>query len=116
MDELRLSQTGVRVAKYFDNTSDAYTSIVKAGELWMQKYTGYEFVNESVTNYAKYSGDIFSVTVKTDLNVTRTDGTVRTYNFNQSMFFRKGDSGKWLCFVSTNVDVSQPVGLVRLTL
>lgn len=103
------------VAKYYDNTSDAYTSIVKAGDLWMQKYTGYEFVNESVTNYAKYSGDIFSVTVKTDLNVTRTDGTVRTYNFNQSMFFRKGDSGKWLCFVSTNVDVSQPVGLVRLT-
>ena len=103
------------VAKYFDNTSDAYSTIVKTRELWMQKYTGYEFVNESVTNYAKYSDDIFSVTVKTDLNVTRTDGTVKTYNFNQSMFFRKGDSGKWLCFVSTNVDVSQPVGLVRLT-
>ena len=53
--------------------------------------------------------------MKTDLIVTRIDGSEKVYAFNQSMFFRKNDAGKWLCFESTNVDVSEPVGKVRLT-
>lgn len=103
------------VAKYFDPSSSAYNKIVKATELWMQDYSGYRFENDDVSNYARYSDDIFSVTVKTDLIVTRPDGSEKTYNFNQSMFFQKSESGKWLCFESTNVDVSEPVGKVRLT-
>lgn len=103
------------IAKYFDPTSDIYNSIVKTTELWMQNHNGYEFANESVTNYARYSDNIFSVRVKLQLNVTRTNGTVKEHNYDQSMFFQKGDSGKWKCFVSTNVDVSEPVGKVRLT-
>lgn len=103
------------VAKYFDASSDAYSRIVKSTELWMQNHKGYRFENDSVTDYARYSDDIFSVKVKTDLIVTRTDGTDKVYAFNQSMFFKKNDAGKWLCFESTNVDVSEPVGKVRLT-
>ena len=103
------------VAKYFDPSSDAYSTIVKSTELWMQNHAGYQFANESVTNYARYSEDICSVRVKLDLIVTRIDGSTRTWDFNQSMFFRKNEAGKWLCFESTNVDVSEPVGKVRLT-
>lgn len=103
------------VAKHFDPSSTAYNNIVKATELWMQDYSNYRFENDSVTNYARYSDDIFSVRVATDLIVTRTNGTEKTYNFNQSMFFHKTESGSWLCFETTNVDVSQPVGRVRLT-
>ena len=103
------------VAKYFDASSDAYTRIVKSTELWMQNHNGYRFENDAVTDYARYSEDIFSVKVKTDLIVTRTDGSEKIYAFNQSMFFRKNDAGKWLCFESTNVDVAEPVGKVRLT-
>ena len=103
------------VAKYFDNTSDAYTNIVSNRELWMQDYSGYEFVNDSVTNYARYSDSLFSVRVAITLRVTRPDGSTRDFDFNQSMFFRKSDTGKWLCYAATNVDVSQPVGKVRLT-
>ena len=47
--------------------------------------------------------------------MTRTDGSEKVYAFNQSMFFKKNDAGKWLCFESTNVDVSEPVGKVRLS-
>ena len=104
-----------KVAKYFDASSSAYNKIVKNTELWMQKHGGYEFVNTSVTNFAGYSDDIFSVRVQLQLNVTRTNGSIKEHTFDQSMFFRKSDSGKWLCFESTNVDVSQPVGKVRLT-
>ena len=103
------------VAKYFDPTSDIYNSIVKTTELWMQNHNGYEFVNDSVTHYARYSDNIFSVRVKTQLNVTRTNGTIKEHDYDQSMFFRKTDNGKWKCFVSTNVDVSEPVGKIRLT-
>ena len=103
------------VAKYFDASSDAYSRIVKSTELWMQDHAGYRFENDEVTDYARYSDDIFSVRVKTDLIVTRTNGTEKVYAFNQSMFFRKNESGKWLCFESTNIDVSEPVGKVRLT-
>ena len=103
------------VAKYFDASSDAYSRIVKSTELWMQNHAGYRFENDAVTDYARYSDDIFSVKVKTDLIVTRVDGSEKVYAFNQSMFFQKNEAGKWLCFESTNVDVSEPVGKVRLT-
>ncbi|MCI7809583.1 hypothetical protein MR626_09910 [bacterium] len=103
------------VAKYFDTSSDAYTDIVKTTELWMQSHGGYEFADVSVTNFSLYNDEIFSARISLTLKVTRTDGTVKDYPFAKSMFFRKNDSGKWLCFVSTNVDISQPVGKVRLT-
>jgi len=103
------------IAKYFDPASDAYGRIVKSTELWMQNHAGYRFENDAVTDYARYSDNVFSVRVKTDLIVTRMDGSEKIYAFNQSMFFHKNEAGKWLCFESTNVDVSEPVGKVRLT-
>ena len=103
------------VAKYFDPSSKAYTNIVKNTELWMQDYGNYRFEGDEVTDYARYSDDLFSVRVKTTLWVTRTNGTEKDYNFNQSMFFRKTDGGKWLCFETTNINISEPVGRVRLT-
>ena len=103
------------VAKYFDPSSDAYNSIVKNTELWVQDYNSYTFSNESVTDYARYSDDIFSVRVKTDVTVVHNLGDDRVFNFDQSMFFHKTESGKWLCFETTNVDISEPVGRVRLT-
>ena len=103
------------IAKYYDPTSETYNNIVKTTELWMQSHGGFTFSNESVTNYARYGEDIFSVSVSLSLDVTRTDGTVKNYPYSQSLFFRKSDTGKWLCFAATNKDVSVPVGRVRLT-
>ena len=103
------------IAKYYDPTSETYNNIVKTTELWMQDHGAYTFTNESVTNYARYGEDIFSVHVSMSLDVTRTDGSVRNYAYDQSLFFRKNDTGKWLCFAATNKDVSVPVGRVRLT-
>ncbi len=104
-----------KVAKYFDSDSSAYNTIVKSTELWMQKHSGYEFADVSVTDYARYSDSIFSVRVKLNLKVTRTDGSVKDHLYDQSMIFQKNNKDKWLCTVSTNVDLSQPVGKVRLT-
>lgn len=103
------------VAKYFDSSCTPYSNIVKTTELWMQSHMGYEFVDESVTDYCRYTDELFSVRVSLTLNVTRTDGTVKEYPYAKSMFFHKNDSGRWVCFEETNVDITKPVGKVRLT-
>ncbi len=102
------------IAKYYDTSSQVYNDIIRTTELWMQNHKGYEFINQSVTNYARYSEDIFSVRVSMDLSVTRTDGSVKAYPYAASLFFRNTNKG-WKVFSTTNVDVSQPVGKVRLT-
>ena len=103
-----------KVAKYYDASSKPYDDIVHLGELWMQGNAGYEFKNEKVSNFAAYGSDMFSVYVSLDLDVTRKDGTSRTYDFAKTLFFKK-ISGSWKVVEWTNVDVSQPVGKVRLT-
>lgn len=102
------------VAKYFDASSKPYSDITKLGELWMQGHAGYEFANESVTKFTSYGQDLFSVYVSMDLNVTRKDGTVKTYDFDKTLFFQN-IKGTWKVIDWTNEDVSQPVGKVRLT-
>lgn len=103
------------IAKYYDASSQVYKEIIGTTELWMQNHNGYTFANESVTNFAQYNDSLFSVRVSMDLKVTRTDGTEKDYPYATSLFFRKADNGSWKVFDRTNVDVSQPVGKVRLT-
>lgn len=107
--------TSADIAKYFDTSSDIYYTITHQGALWVQDHNGYRFLDEEVTEYARYADDLFSVRVSLRLNVTRTDGTTRDFNVDQAMFFEKQTTGKWLVYDMTNVDVSQPVGKVRLT-
>lgn len=103
------------IAKYYDASSQVYSEIIRTTELWMQNHNGYQFKDESVTNYARYTDDMFSVRVSMNLQVTRTDGTTKDYPYASSLFFRKVDNGDWKVFDRTNVDVSQPVGKIRLT-
>lgn len=103
------------IAKYYDASSQVYKEIISTTELWMQNHNGYQFKDEAVTDYARYTDDMFSVRVSMTLVVTRTDSTTKDYEFGQSLFFRKTDNGTWKVFDRTNVDVSQPVGKIRLT-
>ena len=104
-------------AQILDPTGSAYKDLtsIPRDQLWVQSNNGFTYDNINVSDFALYAGDIFSVRVTLDVNVTRTDGSIKNYPFNSSMFFRKSDTGKWMCFNTTNVDVSQPVGRVRLT-
>jgi len=106
------------LAKYYDPTSEAYKKIARLGhyDLWAQDNNGYEFQNEEITNFVRYSDSLFScrVTLTMVVNV-KIDGSTKTFDYAQSLFFSKNDSGNWLCYASTNEDVSQPVGKVRLT-
>ena len=103
-----------KVAKYFETTSDVYKMIVRS-ERWMQDYSDYRFGNEDVTNYVRYSDDLFSAKVSLSLFVTRTNGTVREYKVDDTLFFELQKTGKWLVFDKTNEDVTAPKGQIRLT-
>lgn len=103
-----------KVAKYFETTSDVYKFIVKS-DRWMQDYSDYRFGNEEVTNYVRYTDDLFSAKVSLSLFVTRTNGTVREYKVDDTLFFELQDTGKWLVFDKTNEDVTAPRGQIRLT-
>jgi len=102
------------VAKYFDTTSDIYKFIVRS-DRWMQDYSDYRFGNEDVSNYCRYTEDLFSVKVSLSLFVTRTNGTVREYKVDDTLFFELQGTGKWLVFDRTNEDVTAPKGQIRLT-
>lgn len=103
------------IAKYFDTSSQTYKTIVQTTELWMQDHNGYRFANETVTDYCRYTDNLFSAKVSLSLNVTRTNGTVREYTYAQTLFFVLNENGSWKAFDMTNVDVQKPVGQVRLT-
>ena len=106
--------SAAKVARHFETSSNIYNIIVKSTP-WMQNNNGYKFADESVTEYCRYTDDLFSAKVSMTLNVTRTDGSVKPYTVNSTLFFEKQNTGKWLAFEMTNVDVQQPVGEVRLT-
>ena len=105
----------VNVAKYFDSSSNAYNDIISMGkELWMNKDYGHRFLNETVSDYCRYSDELFSVRASVTMNVTLKDGNTRDYDMDQAMFFRK-KNGNWVCYEMTNEDVTKPVGKVRIT-
>ena len=102
------------IAEYFLRGSDAYNAITDTERGFVQDAASREFVNESVSNYCRYSDNLFSVRVSVTLNQYRSSGTVKESFIEQSLFFEKQSNGKWMCYNMTAVDVSTPVERVRL--
>ena len=103
------------IAEYFLRGSDAYNAIIDTERGFVQDAASREFVNEAVTNYCRYSDDLFSVRVSVTLNQYRANGSMKESAIEQSLFFEKQANGKWLCYAMTAVDVFQPVEKVLLT-
>ena len=112
-----INASGARqnVAKYFDSNSDAYQNIMKIGaELWMNTDRGHKFLDETITDYVKYTDELFSCKASLTMQVTLKDGSLSSYDVEESMFFRL-KNGNWVCYGMTNKDVTKPVGKVRIT-
>lgn len=103
------------IAEYFRPGSDAYNAITDTERGFVQDAASREFVNESVTNYCRYSNNLFSVRVSVTLNQYRASGTVKESTIEQSLFFEKQSTGKWMCYAMTAVDAFKPVEKVLLT-
>lgn len=102
------------LSSLFDSDTEIYKTI-RQNESWMQqKYTGYRFENETVSDYCRYTDDLFSARISLSLNVTRNNGTIKQYSPDSNFFFRKQADGSYLAIEMTNLDIQQPVSEVRL--
>ena len=104
------------LAKYFDASSEIYTTIRTSEKIVQQSFfKSFDFGEETVSDFCMYSDDLFSAHVHVVMNVTRKDGTVKPYDIDTNFFFSKQSTGKWLAYDMTNEPVLEPVGQVRLT-
>ena len=102
------------LANYFQRGTELFKTFTSMERTWNQRYKDHSFSDDKVTDYVRYSEDLFSARVSTSLHLQRTDGTEKVTLLDQSMFFKK-INGQWKCYEMTAVDVSEPVEQVRLT-
>lgn len=107
--------TDADLAKYFVRGTETFKSMTSMDRQWLQTPRSYDFLNTEVTDYRRYSDDLYSIHVSMTMTQTRGDGSQKESDIDASLFFEKQDSGKWLCTNMTAVDVAQPQELVRLT-
>ena len=103
-----------KLAKYFKRGTPLHKTITGMERTWNQSFKDYEFTDESVTDYVRYTDDLFSARVKVTLHLNRKDGTEKVTDVDQSMFFSR-ENGSWKCYDMTAVDVMEPVEKVRIT-
>lgn len=106
--------SSTNLAKYWKSSSDIFKTIMRM-EMWMQDSSGHEFADTEVTDYVRYTEDLFSARISYKLNVTRKNGTVKEYPLDTTLFFEKQKSGKWIAIDMTNVDIQELVSEVRVT-
>ena len=103
------------LAKFWKSSTDIFKTITTL-ERWFAGAAGYEFVNENVTDYVRYTDKLFSARVAYTLNATRTNGkSVKEFNLDTTLFFERQKSGKWLVIDMTNVDVQKEISEVRIS-
>ena len=102
------------LAEYFERGTDLFKTFTSMERTWTQTNAGRSFSDDTVTDTVKYSDDLFSARVSTNLHLKRKDGTEKVTKLDNSMFFKK-KNGEWKCYDMTAVNVSEPVEKVKLT-
>lgn len=109
------AMTAKMLAAYFDASSQVYSDIVN-NPISMQKHKSFSVDDKSieVSEYFRYSDELFSARVKLTVNVIRKDNTLKLYHLDKTYFFSRSDSGVYLAYAYTNEPVQEPVEQVRL--
>lgn len=106
---------GGNMSSYFDTSSQIYKTIIK-NEMWFKGYSSYAFTPEQITAPYVYSDTLISARLSLQLNVTRSsNGTVKTFDVDNTIFMEKKSNGQWMIVDMVNVDVQAPRTQVRLT-
>lgn len=106
-----LSKNGLK--DYFFADGSAFTDITSV-QRFMQSYKSYEFEAATITEYYRYSDELFSAHMSIVLNVTRKDGSVKDYHLETTFFLKPDANGKWLVDSMTNVHVQKEITMVKL--
>lgn len=110
-----MKQTGRgEVAKYFLKGSEAYKAITETELGFVQDAASFDFTNETISDFCRYSDTLFSARVSVALNQHRANGSVKESLIEESMFFEKS-TGSWLCYAMTAENVAEENRQVRFT-
>lgn len=101
-----------QLRRYFDSESQIYRTI-RSSELWVNNTAGHSFENQEISEYYRYSPELFSARVKMDMNVRRKNGSLKGYHVDSTFFFRQTAAG-WRAYEMTNVDVGREITRTRL--
>lgn len=101
-----------QLRRYFDSESEIYRTI-RGSEIWIKNTGGSSFTNETVSEFTRYTEDIFSARVSMHMDVKRLNGTDKPYEIDSTLFFRRKD-GAWRAFEMTNMDVQEETVHTRL--
>lgn len=77
-------------------------------------WTHYKFEEETITEYHRYTDDLFSARIKMTLNTYRADGSVKPFELDTTIFMTR-DGEKWLVSQLVNAQVHGTVTQVRMT-
>lgn len=109
-----IGASGARLSNYFNTASDLY-KFINSNELWFRGYAGYYFGEETVSEYRRYTDDMFSARIQITLNVKRSDGSIKEFDIDHTFFAKTNADGVWKVFQMTNVDLQEVISEVRLT-
>lgn len=104
------------LAKYYDTSGDAYKAIYdlwRKESTWFNSGSSYKLMNETVSEYCRYSDTLCSARVSLSVDVYRSDGSVKSYPIDTTFFFTMKND-KWMAYQMTNEEVQIPIGQVRL--
>ena len=99
------------LGKYFVGKS--YDAITQAELTFIQTYTDFAFTPAKITEFFSYSDTYCSARISRTLNVTRKNGTVKSFDINTTYFMEKQEGG-WMVVDITNTDVQTGSAQVRL--
>lgn len=106
--------TSVKLHNYVDKNSEIY-KIIKNNDQHFKGYTSYGFTEPNITEYCRYTDDFFSANMRMTLNTYRSDGSVKPFDIDSTIFMQRNDKGTWLITNISNADVHEITTLVRMT-
>lgn len=108
--------SAAELRKYFDANTQVYADII-ANPVYVQNYRSYSIDEASavVSQYCRYSDELFSANVKLTMNVIRSNGTTKVFELDKTYFFTLSSNGSYLVTQYTNAPIQETVEQVRLT-
>lgn len=100
---------------YYDVNSEIYNVICEVPVWWAQSFSHYEFQNQIISDFYRYSDSLYSVRVQFTLCVTRSDGSIKEWPMDNTFFCTRREDGSYIVTDMTNVDTQKHNEQVRLT-
>ena len=102
--------------KYFDPNTQIYKDICNT-PTFIQSYNSYAFDESvsSVTDFYRYSEELFCARVTLQLDITRKDGSIKSLEMNTTYFMTQNAVGNYMVTNITNVELQQVIEQVRLS-